>query len=86
VDEVGLCVEALKEPPERAQVGAIEPGVDGVAEEVQVAAVSNGDEELCEIVDHPGEEITCDAASGGHVTNEEFIHRDTHDLKHINAA
>jgi hypothetical protein len=70
------------------RVGAVEPGADGMVEEVGVAAVTHGKEEAREVVDDPSEavEIMRDAADNKHVADEELIHGHTHGLKRIYAA
>ena len=87
-DELGVLVEAVEDPSARARVGAVEPGADGMVEDVGVAAVAHGQEEACEVVDDANEavEISGDAADGERITDEELVHSHTHDLKGINAA
>ncbi len=87
-DELRVRVEAVEEPFARARVGAIEPGADGMVEDVGVAAITHGKEDEREVVEdaHEAVEITRDAVGGERVADEELIHRRAHDLEHINAA
>ncbi len=87
-DELRVRVEAVEVPCARARVGAIEPGADGMVEDVGVAAITDGKEEARDVVENAGEdvEIARNAVGGELVADEELIHRRAHDLECINAA